>query len=68
MSDDHRDNGRNRRQAVDQLYFEQRALRLAAACGLPLALAQRRVMALAISAQPRPNDGFLARGDREGGQ
>src|SRR5262249_48015783 len=53
MSDDHSDNGRNRRQAADPSYLDQLAQKLAVAADLPLALAQRRVMALAISGRAR---------------
>jgi len=41
---------------ADAAYLDALARRLAAAAGLPLALAQRRVKALAISAQPPPRD------------
>ena len=53
MSDDHSDNGRNRRQAADPSYLDQLAQKLAVAADLPLAMAQRRVMALAISGRAR---------------
>jgi hypothetical protein len=47
--------GRRRlRPTVDPAYHDALAKRLADAAGLPLALARRRVMALAISARPRP--------------
>jgi hypothetical protein len=52
-----------RRSPADGDYFEQLAQRLVEQCGLPFALAQRRVMALAISAQPPPKtDGVSSRG------
>jgi len=47
----------------DPLYLDQPAGRLAADASLPLALARKRVMALAVSARPRVlGDGFRNRG------
>jgi hypothetical protein len=51
------------RPPADKLYLDGLARRLADAAGLPLALAQRRVQALAISTAPRPKCGGF--GDRE---
>jgi hypothetical protein len=54
---------RHPRPAVDPRYLAQLAHRLADECGLPLAVAHKRVMALAISAQPQErNAGFADRG------
>src|SRR6516225_2339299 len=46
------------RRQPDEQYLEALARRFAAAADLPLPMARRRVMALAISARPRPSSGF----------
>jgi hypothetical protein len=49
--------------AADPCYLDLLAHRLAAAAHLPLETARRRVLALAISAQPKPSTGsFQDRG------
>jgi len=47
---------------ADPHFLDQLARRLAAACGLPLAVARRRIEQMAISARPRPSGGFQDRG------
>jgi hypothetical protein len=49
------------RSPADQAFLDRLAKSLALQCGLPLALAQRRVKALAISAQPPRDAGFQDR-------
>ncbi len=49
------------RSPADQAFLDRLAKSLALQCGLPLALAQRRVKALAISAQPPGDAGFQDR-------
>ena len=51
-----------RRPPADAGYLDQVARRFAEHAGLPITLARRRVLALVVSAQSRPSDGFGARG------
>src|SRR5262249_48735251 len=53
--------GDPRRAPPDERYLAQLARRFAADTGLPLALAQKRVPQMAVSAPPPRNDGFQDR-------
>ena len=59
---EHNHHNANPRPPADRAFLDKLATSLAMQLGLPLALAQARVAALVISAQPPPvGDGFKAR-------